>query len=200
LQRLKLVTIVTLQERETERGGTGMADFFRHVTDGMVLHASEAKNMSGGDFDGDEVWVSTNEDLLACMPEAIDTNSSSNLPMEMLSEPEAKVWTESTVHQQIDYALNFRFHKEELGKLSNLLEQYADLYGFDHPDTQRIGKAAFLQVRACKLHARLMSQTGLIVHSANHTDFTYCVRLIIHSRHKGNAYVEMLDHKYVPLY
>jgi RNA dependent RNA polymerase len=174
LRRLKLVTIAALEVRGEEKGDKGMADFFRYVTDGIVLCASEAKNMSGGDFDGDEVWISTNKDLLACMPEAIDANSwYDDVPLEMLSGAEGQHWTKSTVYDQLDYALNFRYHRRELGKLSNCLEQYADLYGFDHSDTQKIGKAAFLQVRAHKLLKAYVP--NLNVHSSNQSDYPYIV-------------------------
>jgi RNA dependent RNA polymerase len=141
LRRLRLVSLEELRLRDGRK-----SDFFERVTGGIVLHVSEAQHMSGGDYDGDEAWICTNKKLLACLPTTIQARDFSCL-VEKTTNKEGTDWLGSTVSDWLRYAWHFRNHHEDLGTLANKLDVYVDKFTFDHPDAEKIGIAAFRQVR-----------------------------------------------------
>jgi len=130
-------------------------EFFNNLKNCLVLcnkRQSEASHMSGGDYDGDQAWVSWNETLLRsvdCVP-AEDTLSFANLDeapaKTRLAFTKVDEMYEHNLRDELDYVIHFRFHQVRLGTLSEWLDKCIDYYGLDHSVTKDVGRANFLQV------------------------------------------------------
>jgi hypothetical protein len=161
LRKLKLVNTITLLRRADSfqepdewpevlrRTPQQRIDFFSNVKNTIILSVrgtrSEADRMSGGDYDGDMAWVCWNEDLVSNVQPSKAHDTSSYTIVE--KEPaEQKVFWSTTTKERLDFFYNFRSHQNHLGDLSEKLDKCIDAFGFDHPFTEDLGRAAFLQV------------------------------------------------------
>lgn len=138
----------TLLHRAQQQGVEGCGAFFGEIKNAVILSiqgCSEADRMSGGDYDGDQAWVSWNIDLLSYLPSYIAAEETSELTTP-ISGQEQQLWSEVSLEETLRYMIHFRGHQKHLGQLSEALDLRIDRFGFDDPKTRELGKAAFLQV------------------------------------------------------
>jgi hypothetical protein len=147
LRKLKVVG----KEKLFDRANRHQREFFSSIQNALVTSIkgayAEAHRMSGGDYDGDRVWLTWNTNIIDCLPKNdkfIEENVS-NLSTEA-SDFEKKLFSNCNENDIIEYMLHFRNHHKSLGQLSECLDLYIDKYGFDNARTKEIGRAAFLQV------------------------------------------------------
>jgi RNA dependent RNA polymerase len=148
MRKLKVVSKQTLLERASPHQTIDFFNSFRHAFITSIKgNCAEAHRMSGGDYDGDRVWLSWNQNLIGCLP-ACDRFIEENT-MDLFtraSDLENKLFSECSMNDVLDYMIHFRHHHRILGNLSECLDFYIDKYGFDNANTKDIGRAAFLQV------------------------------------------------------
>lgn len=164
LVKLKLVRRRTLLERFSQKcqrqnvGGVGEEganqtdaySFFDNLRTGLILSTrgrrSAAEMMSGGDFDGDEAWVSWDKVLVDQVASAPPVDTSGE-EFKVEKSPEENMLLESATEADLySYARHFKGHLTNLRKLSKMLDTSNDLYDFDHEITKAIATNAFLQV------------------------------------------------------
>lgn len=162
LRRLKRVTLKQLMDRSyssidpdlpqlLRRSPEEKIAFFRGLKNCTVLcnkgKRSEADKMSGGDYDGDQAFISWNRELMSALStnprEAEDTHDIQDTPS---ITGQKNAWEHNSVWNQVSYVLEARHHKELLAKLAEGNERAIDREGFDSNATKRLGDAAFLQV------------------------------------------------------
>jgi hypothetical protein len=161
LRKLKLVDTYTLSERalrfqepeglkeSLRRTAVQRYEFFKNVRNVLILSCrgsrSEADRMSGGDYDGDKAWICWSDTLVSRVETATAQDTSKYIVKK--EHQEQKPFWETTPQDTLNYYYNFRFHQSHLGRLSENLDKYIDLKGFDHEWTEDLGRASFLQVR-----------------------------------------------------
>jgi len=124
--------------------------FFDDLNVGLVISSrggrSAADMMSGGDFDGDEAWVCWNTDLCKLVQDHPAQDTSTPEFVVDKARQEKILACRVSLKQRAEFALHYRYHQTQLGKLSTTLDSAMDRFGVDSPESIIIATQAFLQV------------------------------------------------------
>mmetsp|Transcript_22306 Transcript_22306/g.33333 ORF Transcript_22306/g.33333 Transcript_22306/m.33333 type:complete len:334 (+) Transcript_22306:1191-2192(+) len=124
--------------------------FFDDLNVGLVISSrggrSAADMMSGGDFDGDEAWICWDKHLCQLVKDypAQDTTTPEFIVQK--SQQEKALACRVSLKQRAEFALHYRYHQTQLGKLSTTLDSVMDRFGVDSPEAITVATQAFLQV------------------------------------------------------
>ena len=98
--------------------------------------------MSGGDYDGDQAWISWD-------PNLVQQVKPSNFALDIEEAEDQPISTKVDCGNILDivlYAYACRDHSVRLGTICNRLDCAIDLFGFDHPISRSLAKKGFIQV------------------------------------------------------
>mmetsp|Transcript_9301 Transcript_9301/g.13817 ORF Transcript_9301/g.13817 Transcript_9301/m.13817 type:complete len:977 (+) Transcript_9301:369-3299(+) len=130
--------------------GDDPSTFFEDLNTGLVISSkgerSAADMMSGGDFDGDEAWICWDKHLCQLVKDypAQDTTTPEFIVQK--SQQEKALACRVSLKQRAEFALHYRYHQTQLGKLSTTLDSVMDRFGVDSPEAITVATQAFLQV------------------------------------------------------
>uniref|UniRef100_A0A7S4VSM7 RNA-dependent RNA polymerase n=1 Tax=Ditylum brightwellii TaxID=49249 RepID=A0A7S4VSM7_9STRA len=150
--------------------------FFDGLHTGLVINSrgerSAADMMSGGDYDGDEAWVCWDKQLCRLVQDHPAQDTSTNEFIVKKSHHEKVLASRVSLKQRAEFALHYRYHQTQLGKLSTALDSAMDQFGVDSPESIAVATQAFLQVdhpyKLCEMKQDHYCELMEVFHTSPH--------------------------------
>ena len=126
-------------------------DFYENLQNCILMSTQLYKGycvaeiMSGGDYDGDQAWISWEPELVGQV-----NGNCENILAGLAEEPDDQLFASKddcgNLMDIVSYAYACREHRSRLGTICNRLDCAIDIYGFDHLISRTLASKGFVQV------------------------------------------------------